>query len=68
MSKYQNIGAPPGTLFYNGEQTEGRVKITLIEFNDKEFFEREFYDLSDCQLHLKENMIKWINCGRLCTI
>ncbi len=61
MSKYQNIGAPPGSLFYNGEQTTERVKITLIEFNEEEFFEQEFFDLSDCLAHVKDSMIKWIN-------
>jgi magnesium transporter len=62
MSKYQNIGAPPGTMFYNGEQTKDtRVKITLIEFNDAEFFEQEFFDLNNCLSHVKDKMIKWIN-------
>lgn len=61
MSRYQNIGAPPGTIFYNGEQTDSKVKITLIEFNETEFFEQDFYDLNLCTLHFKENMTKWIN-------
>jgi magnesium transporter len=57
----ENIGAPPGTLFYNGEERTDRIKITLIEYNDSEFFEQEFYDLSDCLSHVKPNMVKWIN-------
>ena len=57
----QNIGAPPGTLFYNGEVRTDRIKITLIEYNETEFFEREFYDLSDCLSHVKPNMVKWLN-------
>lgn len=61
MSKYQNIGAPPGTMFYSGDQSGKRVKITLIEFNETEFFEQEFYDLNDCLHHVKPNMVKWIN-------
>ena len=61
MNKLQNIGAPPGTLFYNGEEKDARVKITLIEFNENEYFEHEFFDLQDCFSNLKENMIKWIN-------
>jgi magnesium transporter len=61
MSKYQNIGAPPGTMHYNGEQTGKRVKITLIEFNETEFFEREFFDITDCLQHVKQDMVKWIN-------
>jgi magnesium transporter len=56
-----DIGLPPGTLVYNGKVTSERVKITLIEYNETEFFEREFYDLSECMLHVKEGMIKWIN-------
>lgn len=61
MSRLQNIGAPPGTLFYNGEQSGERIKITLIEFNEKDFFEKEFFDLSDCLTHVQDNMVKWVN-------
>jgi hypothetical protein len=30
MATTENIGAPPGTLFYNGEVRTDRIKITLI--------------------------------------
>ena len=59
----QNIGAPPGTLFYNGEVRNEPIKITLIEFNETEYFEDEYYDIEDCISHVKPNMIKWINVG-----
>lgn len=61
INKSKDIGAPPGTLHYTGEERGGRVRITLIEFNEKEFFEQEFFDLSDCLMHVKENMVVWIN-------
>ena len=61
INKSKDIGAPPGTLHYTGEERGGRVRITLIEFNEKEFFEQEFFDLSDCLTHVKENMVVWIN-------
>lgn len=61
MAKSQNIGAPPGTLFYNGEERTGRIKITLIEYNETEFFEHEYFDLSDCLSDVRPNMVKWIN-------
>ncbi len=54
-------GLPPGTLVYNGKITSERVKITLIEYNETEFFEREFYDLSECMNHVKTGMVKWLN-------
>lgn len=60
-AKTQNIGAPPGTLFYNGEIRTDWIKITLIEYNETEFFEQEFFDFSDCVSHVKPNMVKWIN-------
>ena len=60
-NKFRGIGAPPGTLLYTGQETNARVKITLIEFNETDFFEQEFYDLSDCVKHMKDHMIKWIN-------
>ncbi len=59
--KTKDIGVPPGTLFYTGDQRTDRIKITLIEYNDSEFFEAEYYDLSECLSHVKPNMIKWIN-------
>lgn len=61
MAKNHNVGAPPGTLFYTGEKRTDRIKITLIEYNETEFFEDEFFDLSDCLSHVKPNMVKWIN-------
>ncbi|PBQ31563.1 magnesium and cobalt transport protein CorA [Sphingobacteriaceae bacterium] len=60
-NKFRDIGAPPGTLVYNGNETSAQVKITLIEYNEYEFLEREFYDFHDCTKHLKDNMVKWIN-------
>ncbi len=61
MSKLQNIGAPPGTMFYNGEETDRKVKITLIAFNESEFLEEEFYTIEDCMKHIRPDRIKWIN-------
>jgi magnesium transporter len=61
MSKYHNVGAPPGTLFYTGQETDQKIKISLIEFNENEFFEEDYFDLADCLSHVKPNMVKWIN-------
>ncbi len=61
MSRYQNIGAPPGTMHYSGAHEGKRIRITLIEFNDADFFEQDFFDLSECFNQIKPNMVKWIN-------
>jgi magnesium transporter len=54
-------GAPPGTVVYFGEDQTEKVKITLIEFNETEYIEKEFYDLSECVEHVNPAMVKWIN-------
>jgi len=61
MAVTQNVGAPPGTLFYNGAERTDRIKITLIEYNETDYFEQEFYDLDECTSYVKPNMVKWIN-------
>lgn len=60
MNKFRDIGAPPGTLLYKGKQS-GRVKISLIMFNETDFFEQDFYELSDCLAQIRTGMVKWIN-------
>lgn len=54
-------GLPPGTVVYSGEEQTAKVKITLLEYNEKEFIEKEFVDFDECLLHVKPEMIKWIN-------
>lgn len=54
-------GLPPGTVVYSGEDHTEKVKITLLEYNEKEFLEKEFTDFDECLLHVKPDMVKWIN-------
>ncbi len=54
-------GLPPGTVVYSGYDQNEDVMITLIEFNEKEFIEKEFTNFDECMLHVKPDMVKWIN-------
>lgn len=54
-------GLPPGTVVYSGEEQTAKVQITLLEYNEKEFLEKEFVDFDECLLHVKPDMVKWIN-------
>jgi len=54
-------GAPPGTLIYSGEERDEQVKITLIEYDEKDFFEKDFFDIDECMAHVNPAMVKWIN-------
>ncbi|MES2284744.1 MAG: magnesium/cobalt transporter CorA [Bacteroidota bacterium] len=54
-------GAPPGTVVYSGKDTTEKVKITLIEYNETQFIEKNFYNFSECLESVDPNMVKWIN-------
>ncbi len=62
MEYEQNkTGAPPGTVVYSGKDTSEKVKITLIEYNETQFIEKNFYNFSECLESVDPNMVKWIN-------
>jgi magnesium transporter len=62
MNDSQNkLGAPPGTIVYYGEKPSEKVKITLIEYHEGEFLEKDFYDLDECLNLVDPSMVKWIN-------
>ncbi len=62
MENIQNkTGAPPGTIVYHGRDSAEKVKITLIEYNEKEFIEKDFYNLEECMELVNPEMVKWIN-------
>lgn len=60
-SKGHNIGAFPGELYYSGDVTNHDVKITLIQFNEDEFFEKEYYDVKAMHNDVQSHLVKWIN-------
>ena len=57
----KTIGAPPGTVVYQGEERTEKVRITLIEYNETEFIEKDFYDLSECLNYVNPAMVMWMN-------
>ncbi len=62
MYDLQNkTGAPPGTVIYYGEDHTDKVKITLIEYNETEVIEKDFFDIDECMNHINPTMVKWIN-------
>ena len=61
MTSHKAIGLPPGTIVYEGEEHNENVKITLIEYNEKEVIEKDFTTIDECLLHSQHDMVKWIN-------
>ncbi|MBI3500873.1 MAG: magnesium/cobalt transporter CorA [Bacteroidetes bacterium] len=57
----EKTGLPPGTVIYSGDEQTAKVKLTLMQFNEKEFFEKEFYDVDECIAETATEKISWIN-------
>ncbi len=58
-------GSPPGTLVYTGEKKVERTKITVMEYNDAEFFEREVEDVESCFPLKEKPTVTWLNISGL---
>lgn len=54
-------GLPPGTVVYSGDEQTAKVKITLMQFNEKELYEKEFYDADECLAETVSEKVTWIN-------
>jgi magnesium transporter len=57
----KKAGLPPGTLVHIGEKMSERTKITVFEFDELSFQEREPENLGECFLFKKEPTVTWVN-------
>lgn len=57
----KKVGLPPGTLVHIGEKMSERTKITVFEFDELSFQEREPENLGECFLFKKEPTVTWVN-------
>jgi magnesium transporter len=61
MTTHKTIGLPPGTVVYEGEDHKENVKISLIQYNDKEVIEKDAFNIEECMSLYREDMVTWIN-------
>ena len=57
----ETAGLPPGTVVYTGDEQTAKVKITLMQFNEKELLEKDFYDVDECFAQTVFEKVSWIN-------
>lgn len=58
-------GLPPGTLVHIGEVKVGGTKITIIDYNEGGFEEKDVKNLSECCEYRDKATVTWINVGGL---
>jgi len=57
----RKMGLPPGTLVHIGERKAESVRITLIEYDEKDFQERQIADINECAGFRETSTVTWIN-------
>lgn len=63
--RINKIGQPPGTLIFTGEKKKGKTKITIINYNQKEFEDLKVKELQDKHLDINPEKINWIKVSSL---
>ena len=59
--RYEKIGLPPGTPVYTGDKKEEAVRITVIDYDEDHFEEKEISHADEC-FGLKDSpSVSWIN-------
>ena len=60
-NRSRKSGLPPGTLIHIGEQKAEKPKITIIDYDDSSFQEKEAEDISECYPFRNKPSVTWIN-------
>jgi len=57
----KKAGLPPGTLIHIGKEKTKKTKITLIDYDDKSFTEKEIKEVKQCFPYIDKLTVTWIN-------
>lgn len=57
----QKAGLPPGTLAYGEEERDEEVKITIIDYDEENFQEKEAEKIEECFPFRDKSTVTWIN-------
>ncbi len=55
------VGLPPGSLVYTGERPGGPVKITLLDYDESTFNEKELQRVEECFPFREKPTVTWVN-------
>jgi len=58
-------GLPPGFLIHIGDKKTEKIRISIIDYNEKEIEEKEIKNIEECFSFKKKSTITWINIDGL---
>ncbi len=64
-SRLKEVGLPPGTLVHIGERKVKKAKITVIEYDESNFLEKEVESVEECFPFKDQTAVTWINIDGL---
>ncbi|MEW6657692.1 MAG: magnesium/cobalt transporter CorA [Thermodesulfobacteriota bacterium] len=56
----KKAGLPPGSLVYTGEKVDEKVSITVVEYDEEHFHEKEKASFDECLLLRNKTGVTWI--------
>jgi magnesium transporter len=62
---YKKAGLPPGTLVHIGERKLEKVRITVIDYDENSFQEKQVTKIENCFEFKKTPTVSWINIDGL---
>lgn len=54
-------GLPPGSLVYTGDKLDEKVHITIIDYDEHEYLEKEVTTFDECVVYKHKPTVTWIN-------
>lgn len=57
----KKVGLPPGTLVFLGERKVEELKITVINYDETQYSEKEVKNVEECFPYKEDPRITWIN-------
>jgi magnesium transporter len=64
-TRSKKAGLPPGTLIHIGEKKVEELKITLIDYDEAHFQEKEIKTIEECVVFKDKPTVTWINIDGL---
>jgi magnesium transporter len=61
----KSVGQPPGTLVYTGDKISEETKITMIEYDEQQYFRKEVKTVDECYPCKTTPILSWINVSGL---
>lgn len=56
----KQVGLAPGTLLYNGQPHHDQIKISVIEYAENQFLEKNNITIEKCLKHFDSPVMSWI--------